>query len=317
MSRFPLIQPWAAPIAAGHASIRALIGVDGGGTGTRVRLSDLHGQLLGQGQAGPSALGQGVAQAWQHIQQAVQQALAQAGLESLSLSQLGIGLGLSGAGVPDQARDFMALNPGYALVCLENDGFTSVLGAHGGAPGGVLAAGTGTVGEALRSDGSRALVSGWGWVSGDEGSGAWLGLQAMRLAQKALDGRLPAGPLARAVWAHCGAVSAQGQGSVQALAAWVAQAGQHAYAQMAPLVLDHQTQDPAAAGLVELAVQELEAVIRALDPQSTLPLSFTGSVAQRLASQFSAGVRARCVAPQGDSAHGALLLVRSALSENC
>ncbi|MEY8690213.1 MAG: ATPase, partial [Leptothrix sp. (in: b-proteobacteria)] len=40
-----------------------LIGLDGGGTGTRARLASPDGRVLGSGEAGPSALGQGVAQA--------------------------------------------------------------------------------------------------------------------------------------------------------------------------------------------------------------------------------------------------------------
>ncbi|HEY1396809.1 BadF/BadG/BcrA/BcrD ATPase family protein, partial [Roseateles sp.] len=196
MTSHPLADAWSAPLQARFAGVRFLVGVDGGGTGTRVRLSDVHGQLLGQGWAGPSALGQGIAQAWRHIQMAVQEAAAKANIDRLPLGETAIGLGLSGAGVAAQAQAFIAQQPGYAHIELVNDGTTTVIGAHAGRPGGVVAAGTGTVGEALRSDGSLVCVSGWGWIGGDEGSGAWLGIQAMRLAQKAMDGRVEAGPLA-------------------------------------------------------------------------------------------------------------------------
>ncbi len=308
-----LADVWSASLPTRHAAVRYLVGVDGGGTGTRVRLSDLQGRLLGQGQAGPSALGQGVDQAWRHIQEAVQAAAFQSGLSALPLAETAIGLGLSGAGVAAQAEAFKARQPGYAQLVLVNDGTTTVIGAHGGHPGAVIAAGTGTVGEALRADGSLVCVSGWGWIGGDEGSGAWLGLQAMRLAQKAMDGRLPAGPLAQAVWAAAGAQHPQDR---DAVSAWVAQAGQHAYAQLAPLVFDQAPSDPAAQALVNAAVAELESVALALDPTQTLPLSLAGSIAQRLGSRFSGNIRARCVSPQGDSADGALRLVRGALSDS-
>ncbi|HEY1398863.1 MAG TPA: ATPase, partial [Roseateles sp.] len=97
--------------------------------------------------------------------------------------------------------------------------------------------------------------------------------------------------------------------------AWVAQAGQHAYAQLAPLVFEQSEADPAAAALVAQAVAELEQLALALDPTRALPLSLAGSVAQRLAALFSGNIRARCVSPQGDSADGALRLVRGALSD--
>jgi len=287
-------------------AVQYLVGVDGGGTGTRLRLCELSGRLLGQDETGPSALGQGAEQAWRHIQQALQGAAAQAGLEDLDLGRCAIGLGLSGTGVQAQVDAFQALSPAYALVALDNDGFTTLLGAHGGRPGAVVAAGTGTIGEALRADGQRLYISGWGWVCGDEGSGAWLGLKAMRHAQQALDGRAEAGALARAVWA----VAGQDRASILA---WCAAAGQHGYASLAPLVFDHAPNDPVAAGLVADAVSELERLAHALDPQAELPLALCGSVALRLSSEFSGTIRARCVAPEGDSADGALHLVRSAL----
>ncbi len=292
----------------GQASgaVQYLLGVDGGGTGTRVRLADAHGALLGHGEAGPSALGQGAEQAWRHIQQAAQAAAAQAGLPALNPADCAIGLGLSGAGVVEQVEAFLALQPGYALLALDNDGFTTLLGAHGGQPGLVVAAGTGSVGEGLRRDGSRAYSSGWGWICGDEGSGAWLGLRAMRHAQKALDGRAEVSPLARAVWDVAGHDRTQ-------ILAWCAAAGQHGYASLARLVFDAAPQDPVAAGFVAEAVAELECLALALDPSAELPLALCGSIAQRLAADFSGTIRARCVSPQGDSAEGALHLVRIAL----
>jgi len=291
------------------ADVAYLVGVDGGGTGTRLRLSARDGRLLGQGEAGPSALGQGAEQAWRHIQQALQAAAAQAGIAELPLSQCAIGLGLSGASVVSQALDFYARQPGFALVALDGDGFTTVLGAHGGQPGAVVAAGTGSVGEVLRRDGSRDCISGWGWIVGDEGSGAWLGLKAIRHAQQALDRRVPAGALARAIWAVAG-------GDREAMLDWCSKAGQHAYASLARLVFEHaegEAADPVAAGFVAEAVVELERLALALDPAAELPLALCGSIALRLAPKFSGTIASRCVSPQGDSADGALHLIRGVL----
>ncbi|MEJ5999550.1 BadF/BadG/BcrA/BcrD ATPase family protein [Paucibacter soli] len=287
--------------------VRYLVGVDGGGTGTRVRLSDLACRTLGQGEAGPSALGQGAEQAWRHIQQAVAAAAEQAGLAPLDLGEVAIGLGISGANLVEAVAEFHARQPGYALVTLDNDGYTTVLGAHGGRPGAVIASGTGAVGEALCADGSRAYVSGWGWITGDEGSGAWLGLKAMRHAQQALDGRAAPGALARAVWA----VAGQDRNTILA---WCAKAGQHGYARLAPLVFEAAADDDVARAFLAEAVAELENLARALDPSEQLPLALCGSIALRLREKFSGNMRARCVEPLGDSADGALLLVRSALN---
>ena len=301
-----LLSPSGIHAPAALAELRYLLGVDGGGTGTRVRLADRAGRVLAQGEAGPSALGQGSEQAWRHIQQALRAAVEAAGLERIDLAHCAVGLGLSGASVSAQAQSFLAQQPGYTVLALDGDGWTTVLGAHGGQPGAVVAAGTGSVGEALRADGSRVCISGWGWVSGDEGSGAWLGLKAIRHTQAVLDGRAVGGSLAKAVGRIVGTER-------EALLAWNAAAGQHGYAGLAPLVFEQAEADPVAATFVAEAVAELETLALALDPQGQLPLALSGSIALRLAPYFSDTIRARCVSPQGDSADGALHLVRGEL----
>lgn len=286
--------------------VRYVLGVDGGGTGTRVRLAEVSGRVLGQGEAGPSALGQGIAQAWSHIEQALSRAAEAAGLAALPRAEVAVGAGLSGGNELALAEKFIARQPGFAAVLLDNDGFTTVLGAHGGQPGAVMAAGTGVVGEALRRDGSRVCVSGWGWITGDEGSGAWLGLRAMRHAQQALDGRVPVTSLARAVWSVAGTSRTE-------VLAWCSAAGQHGFATLAPLVFEMAAQDAVARGFLAEAVEALEVLVEAVDPQHELPLALCGSIARRLKSEFSAGLQARCVEPQGDSADGALLMARTEL----
>ena len=183
-----------------QADIRYALGVDGGGTGTRVRLWTNAGVVVGQGESGPSALAQGVDQAWRHIGQAVERAFAAAGLAMPAPSHCVLGLGLAGAVAPHLAAAFFRAAPEYALIVLETDSRTALMGAHAGRPGAIIAVGTGAVGEALHADGRRVAVSGWGFPVGDEGSGAWLGLRAMQIAHRALDGRAPAGTLAQAVW---------------------------------------------------------------------------------------------------------------------
>ena len=79
-----------------------LIGIDGGGTGTRAKLLDVDGVLLGSGEAGPSALAQGLEQAWTHIGEAIARAFATADLALPPMRECAVGMGLSG--VHSQAR---------------------------------------------------------------------------------------------------------------------------------------------------------------------------------------------------------------------
>jgi len=281
--------------------VRWWVGIDGGGTSTRAVIADAEGRILGRGEAGASALGQGAEQAWRHIAQAI----ANAEVPGLELRDCALGLGLSGTGVPSQLKAFVAADPGVARFTLVTDGLVALLGAHGGRPGALLISGTGSVAEALMPDGSRRMVGGWGWQIGDEGSGAWLGQQAMKLAQAAYDSRAAAGTLVQAVWQQAGTTREE-------LLGFCAQAGQGGYASLAPLVFEHEADDPAAAALLADAARALEALAAALHP--TLPLALAGSIALRLSSRLSPALQSRRVEPQGDAASGALRLIQQELN---
>jgi glucosamine kinase len=283
--------------------VEFLLGVDGGGTSTRALLARRDGPVIGQGQAGPSALGQGITQAWTQVELAIRHAFESARLPVPAWKRCALGAGLSGVSNRPWRDEFVARNIGFARLEAETDSYTMLLGAHGGKPGAIIAAGTGSMGEVLRADGSRFTVGGWGFPVSDEGSGAWLGLRAVRLAQCALDGRVNTGTLARHVWAVCG-------GDRDTLQAWCDHAGQFAYAQLAPAVFDAEASDPAAAQLLSRAVSELEAIALALDPQGGLPLAVCGSVGRRLAERLAPAIRSRLVEAADGPAAGALTLIR-------
>lgn len=293
------------------------IGVDGGGTGTRVRLCLPDGTVLGLGQAGPSALGQGAASAWRQILVAIDQALQDAvwrghgRLAGVTCDagfhqRCAIGLGLSGAENTRWVAEFERCAPAFAHTSLASDGVTAVLGAHGGHPGALVSVGTGCVGVARHADGTHAIIGGWGWQLGDEGSGAWLGRQAVQHTQHALDGREPAGALAQAVRTHCGQHRA-------ALLDWCATAGQRDFAGLAPLVFAMESRDPIAAALVVSAIQAIEDIVIALDPQGQLPLVVSGSIGLLLQHRMRPELLERSVLPMGDACDGALRLLRQSL----
>lgn len=291
-----LAQPdWSAPFR---------IGVDGGGTATRARLTDIHGHILGEGLAGASGLMQGTAQAWRNIRLAIERALAVAGWAGTAPpppDALVLGIGVAGANNPAWLADFLAANPGFHNLTVESDAYTALLGAHGSRPGVLAIVGTGSIALARLSDGSRRTTGGWGFPSGDEGSGAHLGLQAAKLAQQAADGRRPHGALSRAVLAATG-------GSAGSLLSWCCKAGQRDYATLAPLVFDTEAEDPMAGVLLGHAVQSVEHLIRAVDTDGRLPLALWGSVGLRLIPRLGDIAHARLVVPAGDALDGALAL---------
>jgi glucosamine kinase len=278
-----------------------LIGVDGGGTGTRVRLARRDGTELAQGASGPSGLGLGIARAWDAVQQAAAQAFTAAGIEQPSLDRIAIGLGLAGVHNKQWAAEFVAANPGYGAIRLETDAFTTLMGAHGGAPGAIVAIGTGSVGEVLREDGSRHEVGGWGFPAGDEAGGGWIGLRAIGHIEQVLDGRRAPSAFADSIIEACG-------GNRDAIQVWLGKATQTAYASLAPLVLRHADNEVARAILLD-AGREVATIAHALDPEAKLPLALCGGLGSALRDFLPADLLARAGAPQGDSAAGALRMI--------
>jgi glucosamine kinase len=291
------------------------LGVDGGGTGTRVRLAvatpGAGGTELAQGASGPSGLGLGIARAWDAVQQAAAQAFAAAGIEQPSLDRIAIGLGMAGVHNKQWAAEFVAANPGYAAIRLETDGYTTVMGAHAGAPGAIVAIGTGSVGEVLFADGSRREVGGWGFPAGDEASGGWIGLRAINHIQQVLDGRSERSAFADSVIEACGAIGSNKRDAIQV---WLGQASQTAYASLAPLVLQHAGDAVARAILLD-AGSEIASIAHALDPEGNLPLALCGGLGNALRDYLPSGLLARVRPPQGDSAQGALRMIALHLAE--
>jgi glucosamine kinase len=67
----------------------------------------------------------------------------------------------------------------------------ALVGAHGQRYGLLLLAGTGSVAYAINRAGEALQLGGWGYLLGDEGSGYWLGMGALKTFTLAHDGRLP------------------------------------------------------------------------------------------------------------------------------
>ncbi len=179
-----------------------VVGIDGGGSRTRAVLVRTDGRVVGAGTAaGSNAQDVGARVAGRHLREAVAAARRSAGIEADVLAAVGCGLaGLVTAA--DRALAHGALEhaglkaPGTPLV-LESDGAVAIAGAHLGAPGLALIAGTGSACYGLAPDGRRWRAGGWGWWLGDEGSGTWLGRSALVAVARARDGRGPATALTR------------------------------------------------------------------------------------------------------------------------
>jgi glucosamine kinase len=189
---------------------------------------------------------------------------------------------------------------------LATDAFCTLVGAHQGKPGAIIAVGTGSVGEALLPDGTRREVGGWGFPVSDEASGAWLGIRAVNHAQRVLDGRRPASDFARAIIDYCG-------GSRASLYVWLAAANQTSYAQLAPIVIQFAKLDDVAHGMMIRSGVEIAEIAAALDPSRQLPIALCGGLAAPLSDFLPEQLRVRVVKPHADAAAGALQLIRQSV----
>lgn len=291
-----------------ESTIKYFIGVDGGGSGTRITIAKADLIPIASAEGAPSALGQGIEKAWRSILDTLAQAFANGKLPAPMLSECAIGLGLSGANNIIWKNEFYFRNPGFKKILIDTDGFTTLLGAHGGNPGVIVAVGTGSVGMVLHKSNERGNVSGWGFPSGDEASGAWLGLKACALTQQSMDGRRAHTPLSLAVSQVCGK-------SPETFLAWLGNARQNAFATIAPLVFQYANQDPEALELLKQAGLEIEKMVNTLDPNSTLPLSICGRLGEALIPYLPEEIKKKNQKAIGDSTLGALHLISMAVAK--
>src|SRR4029078_6773769 len=231
------------------------VGVDGGGTGCRARIEDANGNLLGNGIAGPAALRIGVDRALAEVEKACRAAAEDAGLKADALGSMHAAVGLAGVGRKG-ALEGLLLRPHPCLsVIYAHDATIACIGAHGARDGGIVIIGTGSVGFAV-VDGREVRIGGYGFPISDEGSGADLGLHAIRMALRAYDERALGTTLMREVMQRF-------HNAPFDSVPWMDKAPATDYSTFAPLVMRHaDAGDPIARRIVRDAAAQSHELIR-------------------------------------------------------
>jgi glucosamine kinase len=281
-----------------------LLGVDGGGTTCRARLCAFSGQVLGEASTGPANLRLGLQESFAEIIDAATQCLGHAGLPRSCLAKAVACLALAGASEPSYLAAAQSYPHPFRRAIVTTDAHAACLGAHGDHDGGVIVAGTGTVGWAIVG-GRTHRVGGWGMPISDEGSGAWLGCEAIRRLLWALDGRIGATALLQALADKFG-------NDPHAVVAWAHAASPGDFATLAPDVFEHATRgDPVARELVGLAARHIDGLADRLIAIGAARLALVGGCAPSLLSSLGEGTRSHLVEPAGDALSGALQLAHS------
>jgi N-acetylglucosamine kinase-like BadF-type ATPase len=167
-----------------------IMGIDGGGTRTRVLLADENGNALGAGEAGTSnPLALGVTAAQRELETAIARTFENANRPRERVAALCMGLGGAGHAREQQELAAWAREHLAERVAVVNDG-EIVLAA--GTPenwGVAVIAGTGSLQWGRNRAGQTVRAGGWGYIMGDEGSAYDVARQALRAATQCADGR--------------------------------------------------------------------------------------------------------------------------------
>jgi glucosamine kinase len=278
------------------------LGLDGGASKCRARIRDMNGQLLGEALGGPSNVYQNFDGAISNIMATASEAAKSAGVQ---LSDLHAGLGLAGIVTSVGVEKIQSAKLPFASVTVDNDAFVACVGAFSGENGGIVIAGTGSIGLGI-VDGQRHMVGGWGFQLGDHGSGAWIGHHAVRRAALALDGLLQPTGLIEAVLERSGR-------SRQSLSRWSETAAPKDYAAFAPLVFDHAANaDVQGMTIVIEGAAAISKLGHALLVRGTKRLCLLGGLAVVYPPYLDADVRAALVPAEADAMDGAIMLARRA-----
>lgn len=256
-----------------------VMGIDGGGSNLRVVVATPDLQVVGESHAGtvnPSVIGREAAAGL--IRQHMRAAIGNAYLQPADIRAVCIGVAGASA---DHSADWLyevigPITPN-AKIRPSADQEIALVGAHGKREGILILAGTGSVAYGVNPAGQAAVVGGWGYLLGDEGSGYWLGMSALRAISQASERRAAKTTLTESVLHELNLEKPRD------LIRWLyAQPRNAEIAQLAPLIIQQADAGDAVANcLVGEAIQHLAGHVTALRDILNFPdapIAFAGGL---------------------------------------
>ena len=178
-----------------------VLGIDAGGTKTVCYLADANGNIVGEGRGGGANL-----QAHGELEvEKVLHAVIEEALGDRAILPSAVCLGVAGVDRPEDDRTVRSIMRRLGFrshTLVVNDALVALVAGAGDEPGVVLISGTGSIAYGVNPDGYAARSGGWGYVLGDEGSGYWIGRQALTAVVRAADGRGPKTQLTSLILEH-------------------------------------------------------------------------------------------------------------------
>jgi glucosamine kinase len=262
-----------------------VIGVDGGGSRTRVIVGTADGEVLASAEGPKSAVTPGQAeQSADVIAETVTRALSEIAQPGAVVARV-LYCGVAGTGRDEERRALHSALDAKELaeeVIIDSDGMIAMYDALEDRAGILLVVGTGSIAYGRSPSGSIVRCGGWGPAFGDEGSGGWIGRRALSIVAASSDGREPPTALLFPI------LAATQCEDIQDLIPWAATADARAFASLAPVVFSTAANgDPRANALVSLAAEELVLHVRALarqlfsDERAAVAVALSGGLMAR------------------------------------
>jgi N-acetylglucosamine kinase len=178
-----------------------VLGIDAGGTKTVCLLADERGSIVSEGRGSGANLHTAGELA---VEKVLHEAM-EAAIGDRAITPSAICLGIAGVDRDDEASTVRAImrRIGYkSRVLVVNDALIGLVAGARDEPGIAINAGTGSIvyGRNARFEAARA--GGWGHMIGDEGSGYWIGREALAAVMRAADGRGPETRLTAEMLSH-------------------------------------------------------------------------------------------------------------------
>jgi glucosamine kinase len=242
-----------------------VIGVDGGGSKTRVLVGTVEGEVLASVEGPKSAVTPGqAAHSANVIAELVTRALGEIAQPGAVLPRV-LYCGVAGTGRDEERRALHCALDEKELaeeVIVDSDGLIAMYDALDDRAGILLVVGTGSIAYGRSPAGELVRCGGWGPVFGDEGSGGWIGRRALGIVAASSDGREPPTALLFPI------LAATQCEDIQDLIPWASAADARAFASLVPVVFSTAAAgDPRASALLTLAAEELVLHVRALSRQ--------------------------------------------------
>src|SRR5205809_705809 len=178
-----------------------VLGIDAGGTKTVCLLADQRGSIVSEGRGGDANLQSSGELAVEKVLHEVMETA----IGDRAVTPSAICLGIAGVDRESDERTVRAImrRIGYkSRTLVVNDALIALVAGAGDAAGVVIIAGTGSIVYGRNANGEAARAGGWGHMIGDEGSGYWIGREALAAVMRAGDGRGPETQLSGEILQH-------------------------------------------------------------------------------------------------------------------